>query len=254
MTVTSVRLSSTIGWIEERIAVEDDNPAAAKKVLENDNRQDSSSGVDNDDRGKPKPFSGFFEKVVLLVIGFALTTAVGGFLSDRFRRETARTELEIAAMQSDIGRSVQVFENISQLMDKRLFRMRRLHDVFNGNVGPDAYPQRLSDYRNVLIEWNDNLNRYRALYVFSFNPVARPQPLPTIATDACSDSFELIARGFRDAHNELQKLIDKKEEASTEKMQGLLDHLHVCIYLLDEKMLSNIRDQKAAFREKITNH
>jgi hypothetical protein len=234
--------------------VEDENPPAPKKVSESDDREERTSEVENDDREKPKPFSGFFEKVLLLVIGFALTTAVGGFLSDRFRKENARTELEIAAMQSDIGRSVQVFENISQLMDKRLFRMRRLHDVFNGNVGSDDYQQRLSDYRNVLIERNDNLNRYRALYVVSFPPIAGLQPVPVIVTDACSDSFEVIARGFRDAHYELQKLIDKKEDASAEKAQGLLDNLHVCIYMLDEKMLSNIRDQKAAFKDKITNH
>jgi hypothetical protein len=234
--------------------VEDENPLGPKKVLERGDREERISEVESYDREKPKPFSGFFEKVILLVIGFALTTAVGGFLSDRFRRENARTEFEIAAMQSDIGRSVQVFENISQLMDKRLFRMRRLHDVFNGNIGADEYPQRFSDYRNVLIEWNDNVNRYRALYVVSFNPVARPQPLPVIVTDACSESFEVIARGFRAAHNELQKLIDKKEDASTEKTQGLLDDLHVCIYFFDEKMLSNIRDQKAAFKDKITNH
>ena len=119
-----------------------DGTARHQEGLESDDSEDRTSEAENDDRGKLKPFSGFFEKLILLFIGFALTTAVGGFLSDRFRRESARTELEIASMQSDIGRSVQVFENISQLMDKRLFRMRRLHDVFNGNIGFDEYQQR----------------------------------------------------------------------------------------------------------------
>ena len=138
-------------------------------------------------------------------------------------------------------------------MDKSLFRMRRLHDVFGGYIDAADYQQRLSDYRNVLIEWNDNLNRYRALYVFSFNPVSGSQPAAIGGAEPCSSSFEDIARGFRDAHYELQKLIDKKSDASAEKTQGLLDTLHVCIYFLDEKMLSNIRDRKAAFNDKITN-
>ena len=102
--------------------MEDQNASTNMKVSEQDQRP-----PEKDSGEKKKPFSGFFENLILLVIGFMLTTLVGGFLADRFRRENAKTELEIAAMQSDIGRSVQVFENISQLMDKRLFRMRRLH-------------------------------------------------------------------------------------------------------------------------------
>jgi hypothetical protein len=232
--------------------MEDRDPSKNKTSPEDDDREEKRSEEDNHDQ--KKSVSGFFEKLILLIIGFALTTLVGGFLADRYRRESARTEFEIAAMQSDISRSVQVFENISQLMDKRLFRMRRLHDVFNGNIDSDQYPQRLADYRNVLIEWNDNVNRYRALYAVSFLPLASQQPLPANVPDSCPDSFEAIASSFVTAHSELQKLIDKKEGASIEKTKGLLDNLNVCIYLLDERMLLDIRGQKAAYKDKITTH
>lgn len=225
--------------------MENERAHTDQNSLENHDREAGPSEDGNGDH--KKLFAGFVEKLILLCLGFLLTTLVGGYLTDRFRKENAKTELEIAAMQSDIGRSVQVFENISQLMDKRLFRMRRLHDVFNGNIGSDSYEQRLSDYRTVLIEWNDNVNRYRALYAFSFTRTA------SVTTSSCSESFEAISSGFTIAHGELQKLIDKKEDASTGKVQSLLDDLNVCIYFLDEKMLSNIRDQQAVFKDRITN-
>jgi hypothetical protein len=233
--------------------VDDEKPHTNNKVLEGAGCEEAPFKEEKNDEQK-KPFAGFVEKLILLVIGFALTTLVGGFLADRFRRESAKTELEIAAMQSDIGRSVQVFENISQLMDKRLFRMRRLHDVFNGNVGSDAFPQRLADYRSVLIEWNDNLNRYRALYAFAFTPAASRQSPPVTVTDSCATSFEAIAGSFTALHIELQKLIDKKGDGSAQKTQGLLDDLNVCIYILDERMLSSINDLRTAYKNKITNH
>jgi hypothetical protein len=234
------------------ISLENENPSTIKKIISDEGRLEEASEEVSDDQ--KKPFSGFMEKLILLVVGFALTTLVGGVLADRFRRENARTELEIAAMQSDIARSIQVFENISQLMDKRLFRMRRLHDVFNGDIGSDALPQRLSDYRNVYIEWNDNLNRYRALYVVSFTSADSQQPLPVVSPGSCSDSFEEIASEFNAAHTALQKLIDKKAAASTQDMKGYLDRLNVCVYSLDERMLASITAKSEAYRKRIAGH
>jgi len=211
--------------------------------------EEPDKGAVDDDERKKKPFEGFVEKVLLLVIGFALTTALGGYLTNQYRRETAKTEFEIASMQSDISRSIEVFQSISQLMDKRLFRMRRLHDVFNGNVGAEAFDQRLDDYRASLIEWNDNLNRNRALYAFYF-PQAAGRPTQDVD---CGSSFEAIRQGFTDSHNELQKLIDKKPEGAPQKVQTMLDDLNVCIYILDEGMLLHIADLRAAYKEKLAN-
>lgn len=206
-----------------------------------------------DDESKKKPFMDFVEKLSLLVIGFGLTTLAGGYLANKFRRETAKTEFEIAAMQSDISRSVQVFESVSQLMDKRLYRMRRLHDVFNGNVSSDVLPQRLSDYRVALIEWNDNLNRYRALDAFYFPPDAGRPMKANFVDVGCGGSFENIARKFTDTHDELQKLIDKKPDGSEKNVKSMIDNLNICVYGLDESMLERIGDLRSKYRDKIAN-
>jgi hypothetical protein len=115
-----------------------------------DREGNSPEAQNNDD--ERYSFAGFSEKLVLLVVGFGLTTLVGGYLADQFRKESARTALELADMQMDITQSVQLFEIISQLMDKRLFRMRRMHDVYDVEPAPyvlNQKEQRLSDYRAV---------------------------------------------------------------------------------------------------------
>jgi hypothetical protein len=94
-----------------------------------DREEDASPDKEwaDDDEDKKKPFRDFVEKLSLLLIGFVLTSLVGGYLANQFRRETAKTEFEIAAMQSDISRSVQVFESISQLERSpiNLYHIRR---------------------------------------------------------------------------------------------------------------------------------
>jgi len=129
-----------------------------------------------------------------------------------------------------------------------------LHDVFNGNVGSDVFPQRLSDYRVALIEWNDNLNRYRALYAFYFpTPDAGRRMKATIVDARCGGSFEIIANKFTDTHNELQKLIDKKPDGSEKSVKDMIDDLNICVYDLDESMLARIGDLRSEYRDKIAN-
>ena len=197
--------------------------------------------------------AGFLHKLVLLLIGFALTSLLGTYLANQFRRETAKTEFEVAAMQADISRSIAVFETLSQLMDKRLFRMSRLHDVFNGDIGPEALQERLADYRAVFIEWNDNANRYRALFAFYFSrasvtAAADPPTMP------CAESFETIATHFNKTHVELQKLINKTPDGSSAKLKQMLDELNACTYALDEWMLFRMSALRAAYREKIASY
>jgi len=134
----------------------------------------------------------FIEKLVLLILGFALTTAVGAYLSNQFRTESTRVELEIAAMESDINRAVQAFEAISQLMDKRLFRMRRVHDVLIGAAAEER-EQRLADYRTAFVEWNDNLNRIVHCLRCTSNPTVMNWRVGDRSRDSPSSSREPTA-------------------------------------------------------------
>ena len=48
-------------------------------------------------------------------------------------------------------------------MDKRLYRMRRVHNGLEGRVRPERMSERWDAYREVLFEWNENLNRNLAM-------------------------------------------------------------------------------------------
>lgn len=62
----------------------------------------ASSEEKNDDNGSDVSRASiwrFLEKLAVLLIGFLLTTVVGSYLTNQFRKESAKTELEIVAMQ-----------------------------------------------------------------------------------------------------------------------------------------------------------
>lgn len=218
---------------EKRSRLEDERDAAG-----------TQANPDRDERDSYRfRLGSFVEKLALLVVAFMLTTVVGTYLSNQFRSESTRAELEIAAMQSDINRLIQVFEAISQLMDKRLFRTSRLHDVFTGDA-PDQEQPRLVDYRTALIEWNDNVNRYRALFAMHFQP--------DDSDLTCGTSFEDIMAAFAKTHIELQKLISRKKDGDPDKVASLLRDLNNCVYDLDTFMLTRINARRAAYENRIS--
>ena len=72
---------------------------------------------------------------------------------------------------------MKVFEEVSSLLDKRLYRMRRVFWAAKrcapaGRV-PTAINEPLHEYRQVVAEWNDNLNRTLALVHTYFGGGAR---------------------------------------------------------------------------------
>jgi hypothetical protein len=233
--------------------LEDDFAPSKMQLQEPEQGSDAAVKSSQNEKTKVPWYTDFLQKLLLLVIGFVLTYWCGNYLTDKFRRETAKTEFEFASMQSDISRSLQIFEDVSRMMDKRLFRMRRLHDTFVASLDSDTARERLIDYRNTLIEWNDNINRYRSLFSLYFAPNNN-----SVSSDSsygfCGNNFETVAAEFANAHIELQRLIDKKEGGSAKKLEAMLEGLNICVYDLDEFMLKRIDAMRATYREKIGSH
>jgi hypothetical protein len=194
-------------------------------------------------------FASFIEKVVLILITFGLTTILGTELTERYKKASASKEFEIAAMSSDLSRSVTTFEDISRALDERLFRMRQLSDVFDGSISDDALTDRRLEYRKVFLSWNDNLNRRAALFDFYFG---QPRKIGQDAVVGnCYESFYAVADKFRSAHQSLQRLIDKRPDSSVSILKSELDEINVCNYFLDQFMLTKMMSQRATHRERI---
>lgn len=97
-----------------------------------------------------------------IIVGFLLTTVVGGFLGSWLQRRTWDHQKEVQLREDEMRRADEVCKRISGLLDKRLYRMRRL--FFALALEPEAEDKHarivnsLKEYNAVLYEWNDNLN------------------------------------------------------------------------------------------------
>jgi peptidoglycan hydrolase-like protein with peptidoglycan-binding domain len=97
-------------------------------------------------------------QILLLALGFVLTSVGGGALGYYFQRRTWKANLRESERQA----AAMVFDEISRAMDRRLYRMRRFYWALK-RADEDRVAEAIDGYRSVLVEWNDSLNRNLAL-------------------------------------------------------------------------------------------
>ena len=117
------------------------------------------------------------DQVILLVLGFGLTSILGGALGVVFQRRTWAHQHLAQLRDQRREQAMKVFEEVSSLLDKRLYRMRLLFWAAKRRApaGRDSTGLREArdEYRQVVAEWNDNLNRTLALVHTYFGGRAR---------------------------------------------------------------------------------
>src|SRR5204863_5791423 len=105
--------------------------------------------------------------LVPVFVGFLLTTVLGGVLGYIFQQRGWNHQYKVQLQRQERERAVAIFEEVSRLMDRRLYRLKLLYWSLpagraDGTRSPLAEP-RMDDYRQVLYEWNDSINRNLAL-------------------------------------------------------------------------------------------
>lgn len=112
-----------------------------------------------------------------IVAGFVLTTVLGGALGFFFQRRTWNHQHSVQIRDQRKERAGRIFEEVSRLMDRRLYRLRLLYwSLPAGNSAgtlSDLADQRMEYYREILFEWNDGINRNLALIQQYFGDGAR---------------------------------------------------------------------------------
>jgi len=101
-----------------------------------------------------------------ILLGFLLTTVLGGFLGVYLQQRSWAHRFKVERATEERDRAVQVFEEISRLLDRRLYRMRRLAWTLEREHSrplSERGQKTLSDYDAVLFDWNDTINRNLAL-------------------------------------------------------------------------------------------
>lgn len=107
-----------------------------------------------------------FQQLLPVVAGFLLTTVLGGLLGVLFQRRTWNHQHRVQSAERERDRAVAIFEEVSRLLDKRLYRARLLHWRLREDRDEDddeRLASAMAGYREVLTEWNDGINRNLAL-------------------------------------------------------------------------------------------
>jgi hypothetical protein len=103
------------------------------------------------------------DQLLLLLVGFVLTTVAGGFLGYWLQSRAWRRQEYARVSQSEREAARAFFEELSRVFDRRLHRMRELDAWLSRPRAADEVERSLARYREALDEWNDNLNRMLAL-------------------------------------------------------------------------------------------
>jgi hypothetical protein len=172
--------------------------------------------------------------VLKLVVGFLLTSVLGGVLGFYFQNRTWRRQNDIRLVEADQATTTKLFEELSALMDKRLYRMRQVHwKLKNGDTPVEAVEEHMRRYREILYEWNDSLNRNLALTETYFGSDIRKELEGTIY-----EEFRRIGELLESRYKSRQR---GEEGGNWQKTANDLTKLGSQIYAINVQMSQSIQ-------------
>jgi len=188
-----------------------------------------------------------------IVLGFVLTTVFGGWWAQHLQRESWKQQNnlqnkewdrqnDLRKQEDEHHRAAIACENLSKLLDKRLYRMLRLFYAIE-DYGPDPtdvsrLDARLSDYNEVLYEWNDSLNVNLALLGSHFGASAREYLY------YLQGYFQRVGKDLQEAIRGARRGKDVSVElnALRPEFQGHAGSLNDRVYQLGLAMMTQLRD------------
>lgn len=184
------------------------------------------------------------QQVVPILLGFLLTTVVGGAFASFLQQRSWRHQNRSKLYEEDRQRASDVCTSLSSLVDKRCYRMRRLHWAVvghaAGHVTRDELATRLQNYQQILFEWNDQLNARLAIIGAFFGRDVRDF-LDAVVYEAFKDAGRRIEALYRQASEADQTELDEDEVAD---VVARLDQLSHYAYQLSLAMMVRIREGK----------
>jgi hypothetical protein len=170
------------------------------------------------------------DQLLLAAVAFVLTTVLGGAVASWYQSRRAKSDLR--EKEREVARAL--FEEVSRLMDRRLYRMMQVAWGLDPVVADDeALRTRWQDYRVVLYDWNDSLNRTLALTLRYFGSRVLEELECNVAELFAGANQELLAH-FR--HR--MKIASGIEAVLTvAEVDAFLREIGRHIYTLNDQML-----------------
>jgi hypothetical protein len=175
------------------------------------------------------------DDITLLLLGFLLTTVVGGILGYFFQTRAWKHQNDAHLFETERQAATAVLEDLSMIMDKRLYRMRQLFWKL-GATDDDLVKLHMEKYREVLYEWNDNLNRNLARVESYFGEAVRGELERTI--------YEKFAQIGSQLEQHYAAPTAGTDTSGLEEIERDLNQLSDLIYGLNVWMMSLIQDGK----------
>lgn len=168
------------------------------------------------------------DQLLLVLVGFALTTVAGGLLGYWLQGRAWSHQEQARRTQAQVDAATAFYEALSRLLDRRLHRMRQLDGRLSRPDQPWEEIERLVvRYREVLDEWNDNLNRNLALAVRYFGGDAHAR---------LQDLYERFSAAGRQIETRIREY-DRDGQASTAAVLDELNGLDIAIYELNVSLI-----------------
>ena len=171
-----------------------------------------------------------------LLVGFLLTTVFGGSLGHYFQNRAWRHQFRVRLLEAELASATRLFEDLSRLMDKRLYRMRQVHWKLKQPVLGEILEVHMERYREVLYEWNDALNRNLALTETYFGLDIKKTLEGTI--------YEEFRRIGEVLESEYRKLSGGGPLYDSQKTAADLTRLRDSIYRINVHMIRTIQQRQ----------
>lgn len=95
--------------------------------------------------------------IISILLTFLLTGVVGNLLVQRWQYRNWINQQKFLGEEKHYNQLVALWEELTRLASKRLWRMRRLHTALI-TADDDKIKERLNDYDLVLSEWNEKFH------------------------------------------------------------------------------------------------
>lgn len=182
------------------------------------------------------------DDLILLLVGFVLTTVLGGAVGSFLQRRAWNEQHRVQKRDEAKKQALATFEEISRLFDRRIYRMRLLNTALvnarRDKGSADALTAARGEYRAVLMEWNDNLNRVLALTEVSFGAGTRAD------VEALNHRYAALGRAL-----DLVLRLDLRHDPEPIPLSSIdfprrMKRLSDGVYDVNLRMLSLLRDDE----------
>lgn len=136
------------------------------------------------------------QNLAAILLGFALTTVAGGWWAARLQERSWTRQNETRMREVEGDRAATACQDLTSLLDRRLYRMQRLlWAAMNHAAKPagEELEQRRQEYVDVLIVWNERLNMNLSVVGSYFGDDARAY------LDGLYEDFRRVGQGVEGA-------------------------------------------------------